>query len=192
MSLLTPEQFVAAQKANLDTLFGLTGKAFEGVEKLVELNLQAVRSNITEGQEHAQRLLSAKDVQEVLALNASYAQPAAEKLLSYGRHVYEIASATQAEFARVAEAHYEDQNRKVQSLVDNVVKNAPAGSETAVAVIKSAINAANTTYETVHKATRQAVEMAESNFNAATAAASKAAAQASRSAAAAASAKKTV
>ncbi|MFP3748214.1 phasin family protein, partial [Achromobacter sp. SIMBA_011] len=44
MSLLTPEQFVAAQKANLETLFGLTGKAFEGVEKLVELNLQAVRS----------------------------------------------------------------------------------------------------------------------------------------------------
>ena len=193
MSLLTPEQFVAAQKANLETLFGLTGKAFEGVEKLVELNIQAARSNIAESQEHAQRMLSAKDPQELLALNASYAQPAAEKLLSYGRHVYEIAAATQAEFARVAEAHYEDQNRKVQSLVDNVVKNAPAGSETAVAVIKSAINAANTTYETVHKATKQAVEMAESNFNAATAAASKAAAQASRSAtAAAASAKKAV
>lgn len=185
MSLLTPEQFVAAQKANLETLFGLTGKAFEGVEKIVELNLQAVRSNIAEGQEHAQRLLSAKDAQELLALNASYAQPAAEKLLSYGRHVYEIAAATQAEFTRVAETHLEDQNRKVQSLVDNVAKNAPAGSETAVAVIKSAINAANTTYETVHKATKQAVEMAESNFNAATAAASKAAAQASRSAAAA-------
>jgi len=191
MSLLTPEQFVAAQKANLETLYGLTGKAFEGVEKLVELNLQAIRSNITESQEHAQRVLSAKDAQELLALQASYAQPSAEKLLSYGRHVYEIAAATQAEFARVAEAHYEDQNRKMQSLVDNVVKNAPAGSETAVAVIKSAINAANTTYETVHKATKQAVEMAESNFNAATAAASKAAAQASRSAVAA-SAKKTV
>jgi len=192
MSLLTPEQFAAAQKANLETLFGLTGKAFEGVEKLVELNLQAVRSNISEGQEHAQRLLSAKDPQEVLAVNASYAQPAAEKLLSYGRHVYEIAAATQAEFARVAEAHYEDQNRKVQSLVDNVARNAPAGSETAVAVIKSAINAANTTYETVHKATKQAVEIAESNFNAATAAASKAAAQASRSATAAAAAKKAI
>jgi len=191
MSPLTPEQFVAAQKANLETLFGLTGKAFEGVEKLVELNLQAVRSNISEGQEQAQRLLSAKDPQELLALQASYAQPVAEKLLSYGRHVYEIAAATQAEFARVAEAHYEDQNRKVQSLVDNVAQNAPAGSETAVAVIKSAINAANTTYETVHKATKQAVEMAESNFNAATVAASKAAAQASRSAAAA-SAKKAV
>jgi phasin family protein len=178
MTLLTPEQFAAAQKANLETLFGLTTKAFEGVEKLVELNLQVVKSTIAEGQENAQRALSVKDAQELLALQASLTQPVAEKVLSYGRHLYEIASATQAEFARVAEAQYEEQNRKVQALVDNVAKNAPAGSETAVAVIKSAITAANTTYETVHKATKQAVEIAESNFNAAATAASKAASQA--------------
>jgi phasin family protein len=178
MTLLTPEQFAAAQKANLETLFGLTNKAFEGVEKLVELNLQVVKSTLAEGQENAQRALSVKDAQELLALQASLSQPIAEKVLSYGRHLYEIASATQAEFTRVAEAQYEEQNRKVQALVENVAKNAPAGSETAVAVIKSAITAANTTYETVHKATKQAVEIAESNFNAAATAASKAASQA--------------
>jgi phasin family protein len=178
MTLLTPEQFAAAQKANLETLFGLTNKAFEGIEKLVELNLQVVKSTLAENQENAQRALSVKDAQELLALQASLSQPVAEKVLSYGRHLYEIASATQAEFARVAEAQYEEQNRKVQALVDNVAKNAPAGSETAVAVIKSAITAANTTYETVHKATKQAVEIAESNFNAAATAASKAASQA--------------
>ena len=189
MTLLTPEQFAAAQKANLETLFGLTSKAFEGVEKLVELNIQVVKSTIAESQENAQRALSVKDAQELLALQAGLTQPVAEKVLSYGRHLYEIASATQAEFARVAEAQYEEQNRKVQALVENVAKNAPAGSETAVAVIKSAITAANTTYETVHKATKQAVEIAESNFNAAATAASKAAsqaaAQASRTAASA-------
>jgi phasin family protein len=178
MTLLTPEQLAAAQKANLETLFGLTNKAFEGIEKLVELNLQVVKSTLAENQENAQRALSVKDAQELLALQASLTQPVAEKVLSYGRHLYEIASATQAEFARVAEAQYEEQNRKVQALVDNVAKNAPAGSETAVAVIKSAITAANTTYETVHKATKQAVEIAESNFNAAATAASKAASQA--------------
>ncbi len=186
MTLLTPEQIAAAQKANLETLFGLTAKAFEGVEKLVELNLQVVKSTLAESQDNAQRALSVKDAQELLALQAGFVQPGAEKLLSYGRHVYEIASATQAEFARVAEAQYEEQNRKVQTFVDNAAKNAPAGSETAVAIFKSAITAANTTYETVHKATKQAVEIAESNFNAAASAASKAAsqaaAQASRSA----------
>ncbi len=63
----------------------------------------------------------------------------------------------------------------MQTLVD-VAKNAPAGSETAVAVMKSAIIATNTTYETVHKATKQAVEIAERNFFAAATAAKKAAA----------------
>jgi phasin family protein len=183
MTLLTPEQITAASKAQFDTLFGLTNKAFEGMEKLLELNLQVVKSSLAESQENTQRALSVKDAQEFVALQASLTQPVAEKALSYGRHLYEIASATQAEFARVAEAQYEEQNRKVQTLVDNVAKNAPAGSETAVAVMKSAIAAANTTYETVHKATKQAVEIAESNFNAAASAASKAASQATAQAA---------
>ena len=33
--MLTAEQILAAHKANVETLFGLTNKAFEGVEKLV-------------------------------------------------------------------------------------------------------------------------------------------------------------
>ena len=178
MTLFTPEQFAAANKAQFDTLFGLTNKAFEGFEKLIALNLQVVKSTLAEGQENVQRALSVKDAQELLALQASLAHPVAEKALSYGRHLYEITSSTQAEFARVAEAQYEEQNRKVQTLVENVAKNAPAGSETAVAVMKSAITAANTTYETIHKASKQAVEIAESNFNAAATAATKAASQA--------------
>ncbi len=40
MTLLTLEQIAAANKAQFDTLFGLTNKTFEGLEKLLELNLQ--------------------------------------------------------------------------------------------------------------------------------------------------------
>src|SRR5471032_658456 len=182
MTMLTPEQFAGANKAQFDTLFGLTNKAFEGFQKVLALNLQVVKSTLAESKDNAHRALSVKDAQELLALQASLTQPVAEKAQSYSRHLYEIASSTQAEFARVAEAQYEQQNRKVQALVDNVAKNAPAGSETAVAVMKSAITAANTTYETVHKATKQAVELAETNIAAATSAASKAAAASARAA----------
>ena len=182
MTMLTPEQFAGANKAQFDTLFGLTNKAFEGFQKVLALNLQVVKSTLAESQENAYRALSVKDAQELFALQASLAQPVAEKAQSYSRQLYEIASATQAELARVAEAQYEEQNRKVQALLDNVTKNAPAGSETAVAVMKSAITAANTTYETIHKAGKQAVALAESNFNAAATAATKAASQASRTA----------
>jgi hypothetical protein len=48
MTPFTAEQVLAAQKANVETLFGLTGKAFEGVEKLVELNLQVAKTALGE------------------------------------------------------------------------------------------------------------------------------------------------
>ena len=62
---LTNEQILAAHKANMETLFGLTTKAFEGVEKLVELNLTASRAALNEAASHTQAVLSVKDVQEL-------------------------------------------------------------------------------------------------------------------------------
>src|SRR6059058_1968487 len=95
--MLTAEQLLAAQKANVETLFGLTNKAFEGVEKLVELNLQVAKTSLGEVAETATAALTVKDAQELLALQAALLQPAAEKAAAYSRHVYEIAASTNAE-----------------------------------------------------------------------------------------------
>lgn len=172
---LTPEQFVAAQKANVETFFGLSNKAFEGVEKLIELNLQAVKAAMAEAAEATQAALSVKDPQELFALQASMMQPSTEKAAAYSRHVYEIFAGTGAEVTKVAEATVADSQKKVLALVDNAVRNAPAGTENAVALVKSAVAAANNAYESVHKAAKQASEVAEANFQAMTATAVKAA-----------------
>jgi hypothetical protein len=63
-------------------------------------------------------------------------------------------------------------------LIDFAGKNAPAGSEPAMAMLKSAVAAANTAYDTFAKAAKQAVDMVESNVTAATNATVKAAAAA--------------
>jgi phasin family protein len=184
MTQFSPEQFAATQKTHFDTFFSLTNKLFEGVEKLTALNLQAAKSVFAETQETAQTTLSGKDPQDLLKLQQALTQPAAEKAQAYSRHVYEILTETHAEFVKVAEAQFAEYNRGAQSFIENITKNAPAGSEAVVALLKSSITAANTTYDTVNKASKQAVEIAESNFDAATSAASKAAkdvtAQASR------------
>jgi len=163
--MLTAEQIVAAQKANIETIFGLTQKAFEGVEKLVELNVQATKAALSESANSTQAMLSVKDAQELLTLQASLMQPLAEKTVAYSRHLYDIASGTSAEFGKAAEAQATDAQKKFMSVVDNASKNAPAGSETAVAVMKSAVSAANNAMESVQKAVKQATEMAEANFN---------------------------
>ena len=173
--MLTAEQLIAAQKANLETLFGLTNKAFEGVEKLVELNLQVAKTALGEAAETTKAALSVKDAQELVALQASLLQPAAEKAAAYTRHVYDIAAATNAEVVRVAEEQVTDAQQKFMSAVDTAVKNAPAGSENAVTLVKSALAAANNAYESVHKAAKQAADVAEANFQAITTTAVKAA-----------------
>ena len=174
MSYLTPEQFAAANKANLETLFGLTNKAFEGVEKLVELNLQVAKAALGEAADNAKAMLAVKDAQELLALQAALLQPSAEKAAAYSRHLYDIATATSSEVSKAAEAQFADVQKKFMGAVDGAVKNAPAGTESAVALVKSAITAANNAYESVHKAAKQAADMAEANFNAVTTTAVKA------------------
>jgi len=172
--MLTAEQYAAAQKANVETLFGLTNKAFEGIEKLVELNLQVAKATLGDAAETARAALSVKDAQELLALQAGLLQPAAEKAAAYSRHLYDIAAATNAEVTKVAEQTAAEAQAKFMNVVDTAVKNAPAGTENAVALVKSAVAAANNAYESVHKAAKQAAEVAEANFQAVTSTAVKA------------------
>ncbi len=164
--MLTAEQVVASQKATVETLFGLTTKAFEGVEKLVELNVTASKAALAEAAGTSQAFLGVKDVQELLALQAALFQPLAEKTAAYSRHLYDIASGTGAEFGKAFESQAADVQKKFLAVVDNASKNAPAGSETAVAVFKSAVAAGNNALESVQKAVKQATEVAEANFNA--------------------------
>lgn len=163
--MLTAEQIIASHKANIETLFGLTHKAFEGVEKLVELNVQATKAALAETANHTQAVMGVKDAQELLALQAGLVQPLAEKTAAYSRHLYDIASAAGADLGKTFEAQTADAQKKVLGLVDNAAKNAPAGSETAVAVMKSAVAAANNAFESMQKAVKQASDMAEANFN---------------------------
>nr|WP_250207989.1 phasin family protein [Curvibacter sp. CHRR-16] len=164
--MLTVEQIMAAHKANLETLFGLTNKAFESVEKVVELNLATSKTALNEVAGHTQTLLSVKDAQELLALQSSLLQPLAEKAAAYSRHLYDIASTTQAEFSKVAESQTAEAQQKFANFVDSTSKNAPAGTETAVAILKSSVAATNNALESVQKVIKQATEMAEANFNA--------------------------
>jgi len=163
--MLTAEQIMASHKANIETLFGLTQKAFEGVEKLVELNVQATKAALAETANHAQAVMGVKDAQELLALQAGMVQPLAEKTAAYSRHLYDITSAAGAELSKTVESQTAEAQKKIEGLVESASKNAPAGSEAAVAAMKTAVAAANTAFESVQKAVKQASDMAETNFN---------------------------
>jgi phasin family protein len=132
----------------------------------LELNVTASKAALTEAAGASQALLNVKDAQELLALQASLFQPLAEKTAAYSRHLYDIAHNTGAEFTKAFESKTAEAQQAFSGLVDSAAKNAPAGSETAVAVMKSAMAAANNAFESVQKAVKQATDVVEANVQA--------------------------
>ena len=162
--MMTFEHLVHAQKSSIDTLAGLAGKAFGGVEKLIELNISTLKTATTEAEQAARAALSAKDAQELIVLQQNLLQPIGEKGAAYARSVYEIAAATGAEVTRVAEAQSADAQAKFTAIVETAFKNAPAGTEQGVALAKSAIAAATNAIATAQNAAKEAVKAGEANF----------------------------
>lgn len=164
----TPEHFTAVNKQNIESLLTLANTAFASTERLAALNLNTARAILEDSVANAKSLLAAKDVQEIVALQGNLVQPAIEKAVAYSRSVYEIVSQTQEEVSKLVEAQVGEMSKAVTSTLDQAAKQAPAGSDVAVAAVKSAIAAANSAYDSIAKATKQAVELAEANVNAAT------------------------
>ncbi|MEW6165340.1 MAG: phasin family protein [Pseudomonadota bacterium] len=170
----TPEQFAGANKANVETLLTIANTAFASAERLAALNLNTARTLLEDSVTTAKTLLAAKDVQELVSMQSALAQPAFEKAVAYSRSVYEIATQTQDELSKIFDSQYVEINKNVASALDKAAKSAPAGSDVAVAAVKSALAAANSAYETMNKAAKQVAEMAEANVAAATSATVKA------------------
>ena len=182
-NFIAPEQFAASNKANVETMLTLANAAFASAERLTALNLNTARSIMEDGVANTKAMLAVKDVQELMNLQTSLAQPIVEKAVAYARSVYEITSQSQEEVSKVMESQVAEINKGVASALDKAAKSAPAGSDVAVAAVKSAIAAANSAYDSMSKAAKQVAEIAEANVAAATNATVKAVGTSSKAAA---------
>jgi phasin family protein len=163
-----PEQLVALNKANLEAAVRFAGIALEGAERMLELQLKTAKSAFADGVQQAKALAEVKDMQELAQLRNNIAQPALDKATSYVKSVYDVASATQAEINKLLEEQVSEFNKQVVTNLDKVVKTAPAGSEVAIATVKSAITAVNSAYDNLSKSAKQFAEMTQANVEAAT------------------------
>ncbi len=165
---VTPEQITAANKTNVETVLSIAAAQFAAMEKLAGLQSAALKSMFEDSIANARALAGAKDVQELVSLQQTFAQPAVEKAVSYSKSVYAIAVEANTELSKFAETKASELNQNFVSMLDQASKNAPAGSDVGVAAVKSMLSAANSAYDTFTKAAKQATEMAEANASAAT------------------------
>ncbi|MFZ4534831.1 phasin family protein [Propionivibrio sp.] len=162
--ITTPEKFVAANKAVVDSLLSLANTALSSAERIAALNLNTARSILEDGVANAKALISAKDPQEAFKLSVAQAQPVVEQVVAYSRSLYEISAHSKEDISKLLESQFSDFQQQVSSLIATAAKNAPVGSDVAVAAVKSALEAANSSFGNMRNMVKQATEIAEANI----------------------------
>src|SRR5690606_38577825 len=142
-----PQHVLDNQKATFDNLLALPEAVFNGFEKLVDLNLKVARASLNEASQKNQEALSVKDVQEAVNGASGLVQPGSDKVTAYGKQVYDIVSGVQSTVTKLAEEQLAQAQRQLDDAIDQIAKNAPTGSEGAVALMKSSLATATSAYE---------------------------------------------
>ncbi|WP_255987419.1 phasin family protein [Chitinolyticbacter albus] len=148
-------QYTEAQQAGLEKSLRLSQIVFNGVERLVGLQLGIARDVLAEQAQAAKALAEVKDAQGLVALQKQLAQPSVDKVLQAARSVFDVASATQHEVNRLVEEQVLGFNKNLISSLDKAAEVAPVGSGAAVAVFRNAVETAANTYDAVTRSTQK-------------------------------------
>jgi phasin family protein len=159
----TPDHFMQLGKSSIEAALSFATITLQSTERLLDLNLKTAKDALDESIRSAKALTAAKNVQDVVAVQSSVAQPGIDKAIAYSRGLYEVASQAQSELNKLIEARIAVVSEELTTALDKAAKAAPAGSEPAIAAFKSAMAMANTAYDTFSKVARQAADAAVSN-----------------------------
>lgn len=158
-------QYSSASKAFLESQLGafnaIADIMVQAVQKIITLNMAAAKASSEDAMAAAKALLVANDAHAFFSLTSEFAKPAVEKIAAYNHHLTDIASTTKAEFTKLAEAQASEVQGTVSDLVNAIAKDAPDGSESAVALLKSSVANANDGYEKMRSATKQVIDATE-------------------------------
>ncbi|MGI4848207.1 MAG: phasin family protein [Janthinobacterium lividum] len=166
---LSQEQFSSATKTQFDTqlayMHSLSSGIFDNLQKVAQLNLATAKTLFEESTAATRNMLAAKDFQEQINVLTTQSKQSPEKLFAYSRHLTAIVSGMHSDLSSKTENQVNTQGEKLTNFVDEISKNAPAGSENVISAVKSAINSSNRNYEKFNKGTRQMVDALEKNLN---------------------------
>ena len=166
----TNDQFATANTAAINSLMTVANTSLASAERLAALNLNTARAMIEDTASAVGAMMAAKDPQALIALQTAFAKPAVERAMAYSRSVYEIISQSSNGLTQIVEGQAAEMKKTFTAAIDQSLKNAPAGSEAVVTAVKSAFAAADSAYDKMSKAAKQATETMEANVASANAA----------------------
>jgi len=154
-----PDEMMKMHSEMTQTTQEAMQKALEGFRRLADVNMQAARESLETSAEQIHALLAAKDVNTLTQLVSTFAQPPAEKFTAYAQAVAAVTRDTQSELAALVQQQIAKNNAQLAAAIEQLARNAPAGSEGATDFIKQAMTTANASYQQLNDTMAKFMEM---------------------------------
>lgn len=167
-----PEQLQSLNKEAVEAALSFAQVSMAGADRLLRLQLDAAQTFVAQQAQTASALGEAKNAESLMALGTRLAEQAAEHAVGYSRSVYEVATQTQQQLAKLVEERLAATQPQIASAMENMLKSAPGGSNAAVEAMRSTMAATQLAMDSLTKAAKQAAELAEANARTITDAAS--------------------
>ena len=151
----------------VDSAARVTRISMDSAERAVAVQLEYAKGALTQATLNARAMSQARDVQELFALRARIAENTLENLMGYSRSMYEVASEAQSEMGKVAEERMTAFQQAVTETVELAAKSAPAGSDVAVAAMKSQLAATTAAFDSFAKAAKNVASYTDAGVRAA-------------------------
>ena len=162
------DKIFALNKKHVETAVQAAQIAFDSIEKLARLNIEAAKALFQEGLAGAKTLASIADLEQMKQWRDGQTRAGAEKVLGYSRNVYEITFKAQAEVGELLEQSLLELGHELGDWVEVALKSSPVGQpEATAAAAKAALANAQAMIEGISKAAKQAAGYAEANVRAA-------------------------
>lgn len=161
------QQLAAWNQAAYDAALAYARTGLESAEQLLRLNLETARATLDANSRAARDLMGAGDPQAVLATRTKLAELSMQQAAAYASSVYEIVSAMQAQFTRLAEENLGRAGKAFTSGAAEAARPMP-GSEMQSAALQSTLAATNAMMESLSQATQQFASLSEATIKAAT------------------------
>ncbi len=169
-----PEQITELNRKAAEAAMQLTQLSIAQGERLMKLQMDAVRGMLEDGMKGAKALLEARDPEQWGVLQERNLRDMLTRLTDYSHSVQNLAGKTQKEVGGLVENRINALNAQFQAMVDDMAKAAPPGAEPAFAAMKQTLAAANGLADTMAKTAQQFASAAESALKVAADAAVKA------------------
>ena len=160
------DQFKPQVQAAVQASYDLASLIMSQAQRATELSVAQQKLALELAQSQAVSVLEVKEPASALQYVQDQVQTAGKHAAGFAATAFELGQEFQTELNAFVEGHFDLQHAAVNKAIQQNLKQAPEGSEAAVAAVKSALDLSNKALAEARKAAKQSADLAQQTLSA--------------------------